>query len=64
MRSPATTDWPDIVDAVKDLEDCPGVRIIEFEMKTSGDRERRSVDLVKIVVAIQTLRSAAIPAIP
>jgi hypothetical protein len=62
MRSPAATDWPDIVAAVKVLEDCPGVRIVEFEMTTSGDRERRSVDLVKIVVAMQMLRTAAIPA--
>jgi hypothetical protein len=64
LQSPATTDWPEIVSAVKAAEDLPGVRIIGFEMRTSGDHERRSVDIVKVVVAIQTLRSAAASAFP
>jgi hypothetical protein len=58
LESPATDDWPQIVEAVKGLEQIPGVGVIGFEMRTSGDRERRSVDLVKVLVAVQTLRSA------
>lgn len=64
MRSPATSDWPDIIEAVRTLEGTPGVRITGFEMKTSGEHERRSVDLVRIAVAIQMARPAAISTTP
>jgi hypothetical protein len=63
LQSPATNDWPQIIEAVKSLGQIPGVCIIGFEMKTGGDRVRRSVDLVKIVVAVQTLRSTPNPVI-
>jgi hypothetical protein len=58
LQSPATNDWPQIVDAVRALGQIPGVGVIGFEMRTSGERERRSVELVEILVAVQTLRSA------
>jgi hypothetical protein len=64
LKSPATTDWPQIVDAVKASESLPGVGIVGFEMKTSGDHEHRSVDFVRVVVAIQMLRSEVHPIIP
>jgi len=61
LQSPATADWPQIVDSVWASEQLPGVGIVGFEMKTNGNHERRSVDLVKFVVAIQMLRPAAVP---
>jgi len=63
LLSPATSDWPRIIEAVKASEQLPGVGIVGFEMKTSGDREHRSVSLVKVELAVQTLRSAPAPAI-
>jgi hypothetical protein len=56
MRSPDTSDWPAILETVKALECTTGVRITGFEMRTSGEHERRSVDLVRIAVAIQMQR--------
>jgi hypothetical protein len=59
--SPATSDWPAIVELVKTAEHIPGVGIAGFEMKSSGSRERRTVDLVRIVVAIHSRRTETIP---
>lgn len=63
LLSPAVTDWAKIVEAVRNSEAIPGVAIAEFEMKTSGGRDRRSLDLVRILVAVRTSRSAPYPAI-
>lgn len=52
LVSPAASDWPQIVEAVEAAEQRTGVGIASFEMKSSGNAERRTVDLVKIVVAI------------
>jgi hypothetical protein len=57
LISPSVLDWPKIVEAVKESEAIPGVGIAEFEMKASGDRDRRSLDLVRFLVAVQTSRN-------
>jgi hypothetical protein len=59
LQAPTIWDWPHVIDSVSASENLPGIGVIGFEMKTSGDRERRSVDLVKVVVIIQSLRSNA-----
>jgi len=56
LLSPSVTDWARIVEAVTDSEETPGVGVAEFEMRTSGSRDRRSLDLVRILIAIQTSR--------
>jgi hypothetical protein len=52
LASPAPSDWPTILETVGAAESQPGVEIVAIEMKSSGDKERRSLDLVKIAVAI------------
>jgi hypothetical protein len=51
--------WPDIVSAVQDLEAIPGVDVAEFEMKTSGIGDRRSLDAARILLVVRTAPSAA-----
>ena len=51
-RSSSIADWPRIVDAVRDAERLPGVRVVSFEMRTSGNNDRRSVDVVRLVTMI------------
>lgn len=57
--SPSASDWPRIVEVVKAAEHIPGVGIAGFEMKSSGDREHRSVDVVKVVLAIRSRQPGA-----
>jgi hypothetical protein len=57
LLSPTVTDWEKIVEAVTNSEETPGVGIAELEMKTSGSRDHRTLDLVRILVAIQTSRT-------
>lgn len=57
LLSPTPSDWPRIVEAVEAAEKFQGVGIAAFEMKSSGSREHRAVDLVRIVVAIHTRRA-------
>jgi hypothetical protein len=64
LQSPVTSDWSKIVEAVKASEQLPGVGIVGFEMKTSGDREHRSVNFVRVEVAIQTVLSTSASARP
>jgi hypothetical protein len=61
LPSPSVADWPKIVEAVTDLEAIPGVGIAEFEMTSSGGRDRRSMDLVRILVAVHTRRTGSKP---
>jgi hypothetical protein len=61
LVSPAISDWPGIIEAVKTAEQLPGVGIASIEMKSSGNREHRALDLVKIVVAIHGRRSGFVP---
>lgn len=58
---PTVTDWAKIVEAVTNSEEIPGVGIAELEMKTSGSRDRRTLDLVRILIAIQTRRTGENP---
>lgn len=60
LKSPSLADWPGIVEAVRACEGLPGVGIAEFEMKTSGTRERRELDSVRIVVVVQSRRAEPI----
>jgi hypothetical protein len=62
LLAPSVADWPKIVEAVRDSEAMRGVGIAEFEMRTSGDRDRRSLDLVRILVAVQSSRTEPTPA--
>jgi hypothetical protein len=50
--------WPDIISAVRDLESIPGVDVAEFEMKTSGAVDRRSVDVARMLLVVRTAPSA------
>ncbi len=59
LLAPATNDWPKIVDAVRESEATPGVRIVELEMKASGDHDRRSLDLVRLLMEVQSSRSGS-----
>ena len=55
--SPTVADWQDAVDTVGSLELMPGVTVLRFEMRTSGDLEHRSVDLLKIEVESRIRRA-------
>ncbi len=54
MVSPSPSDWPRIVEAVKASEAIPGVGIAELEMRASGGLGKRTLDVVRILVAVQT----------
>lgn len=54
LMSPSVADWPRIIEAVKDSEAIPGAGIAEFQMKASGGPGKRTLDLVRILVAFQT----------
>ncbi len=61
LLSPTASDWPEIVETINAAEHLPGAGIAGFEMKSSGDREHRTVGLVKIVVAVHARRSGPNP---
>jgi hypothetical protein len=61
LNKPSLGDWPSIVDAVGAAEVLPGVEILAVEMRSSGDRDRRSLDLVKVAVAIHAHLAADQP---
>jgi hypothetical protein len=54
MRSPTLADWSKAVVSTGTLELLPGVRIAKFEMRTSGNIDHRSVDLLRMKVEIHT----------
>jgi len=56
LASPAVSDWPDIVDAVKYLEQAPGVGVGEIEMEAAGTGVQRGLELVRVVVVIRIRR--------
>jgi hypothetical protein len=64
LLSPTLADWSKTIDVLTASELLPGVGITGFEMRTSGNRERRSVDLVKVDVEIHTRRSENISVKP
>jgi hypothetical protein len=57
LRRPLVADWPNVVQTVKDLEALPGVSVAELEIRTSGGRDGRSMDLVRIQLALQKRRT-------
>jgi hypothetical protein len=59
LSSHSVREWPDIVSAVRDLEAIPGVDVAEFEMKSSGTGDRRSLDAARILLVVRTAPSAA-----
>lgn len=54
MISPCTSDWTAITRMIVAVEKMSGVQVIKFAMNTSGDKERRSVDLVELKLLIET----------
>ena len=54
LLSASVADWPEVVKAVGDLESIPGIGIAEFEMKTSGGREQRTLDVARVLVSVRT----------
>ena len=56
LRQPSTSDWAAIIDAVRAIEAVPGASVSGFEMRTSGDRVRRAVDVVSVAVSTETER--------
>jgi hypothetical protein len=60
LLSPALSDWSKTIEVIGTTESLPGVGIANFEMKTSGNREHRSVDFVRIVVEVHSRRLGSI----
>ena len=54
LMSPTVADWPRVIEAVGESEAIPGVGIAEIEIKASGVRGQRTLELVRILVAVQT----------
>jgi hypothetical protein len=59
VLSRGVDEWPAIVEAVGQMEAMPGVGIAEFEMKTSGSGDRRTLDTARMLVVIQTTRTGS-----
>jgi hypothetical protein len=53
-RNPELEDWPEIVSSVNALESFPGVSISDFEMRTSGSRENRTLDVTRVTLSIRS----------
>jgi hypothetical protein len=60
LLSPALSDWSKTIEVIGTTESLPGVGIANFEMKTSGNSEHRSVDFVRIVVEVHSRRLGSI----
>lgn len=54
LLSSSISDWPKVVKAVEDLESHPSIAVPRIEMRTTGDRNRRSFDLVRFDVVYLT----------
>jgi hypothetical protein len=54
LASASTSDWPLILQTSETIEKAPGASILSFEMKASGDRDRRVVDFVKFTVSVES----------
>jgi hypothetical protein len=52
LASPVPSEWPSILETVGVAESLSGVGIVALEMKSSGGKERGSLGLVKVAVAI------------
>ena len=58
LSAPVPSDWPAIVAVVGAAAQVPGVSVVGVEIRSGGDKERGSLDEVRIAVAIHTRRSA------
>ncbi len=54
LSAPVPSDWPAIVELVGGAAQVPGVSVAGIEIRSGGDKERRSLDQVRIAVAIHT----------
>ena len=54
MLSPLTADWPQIMDALKTISEMPGVSLVEIRVRSKGGREGRTLESVKIRVAVRS----------
>jgi hypothetical protein len=61
--SPTVADWQTAVDTLGSLEILPGISVSRFEMRTSGDLEHPSVDIIRIVIEINLHRATSTSAI-
>jgi hypothetical protein len=59
LRSHAVGEWPEIVEAVKDLEAMPGVGVAELEFRATGNGVHRSLDTARIVVVVQAIQAGS-----
>jgi hypothetical protein len=53
LARPELSDWPAILGAVRSAEEIPGVRVAGIEIRSSGDNERRSLDVVRITCEVE-----------
>lgn len=52
LTSPTVADWPEIIEAVGAAEQLPGVGIAGIQMRSTGSRKSRSVEIVRVLVDI------------
>jgi hypothetical protein len=64
LIAPSVADWPRIVAAVGEIERRPGFGVLEIELASSGDRRRRAMETVRLVVAMSAARPAESPSSP
>lgn len=53
-RHPDIDDWLEIVRSVKAWEAVPGVSVVAFEMRTSGGRDHRTLDLARVTLSVRS----------
>jgi len=58
LIAPSVGDWSRIVAAVGEIERRPGFGVVEIELASSGDRRRRTMETVRLVVAMAAPRPA------
>ncbi len=58
LSAPVPSDWPAIVAVVGAAAQVPGVAVVGVEIRSGGDKERGSLDQVRIAVAVHTRLSS------
>jgi hypothetical protein len=64
LVAPSVGDWPKVVAAVGEIERRPGFGVLEVELASGGDHHHRTMDTVRLVVAMGARRPAAETASP
>lgn len=64
MISPKVSDWPEIMDTVKEVEAVPGAGIMEIQIQAAGGREHVNLETVRVLVSVRTRRSVTGPSKP